>query len=93
MSENADGCTSLEERNFEHEPNRTLPWHMLPTFFVREAEGAITMHHYLYLSVRDVDRGGLDLALMELSDIPHDEVLAEGTRPEATDVRRATSPR
>jgi hypothetical protein len=52
-SENADGCTSLEERNFEHEPNRTLLWHILPTFFVREAEGAITMHHYLL--VRDVD--------------------------------------
>ena len=54
MSENVDGCTSLEERNFEHEPNRTLPWG----------------HHYasLFVSPR-CGRGGLDLALMELSDI------------------------
>ena len=57
-------------------------------------EGSGGGHHYasLFVSPR-CGRGGLDLALMELSDIPHDEVLAEGTRPEATDVRRATSPR
>jgi hypothetical protein len=76
MSENADGCTSLD---------------ILPTFF----EGSGGGHHYasLFVSPR-CGRGGLDLALMELSDIPHDEVLAEGsTRPEATAGRRATSPR
>ena len=57
-------------------------------------EGSGGGHHYasLFVSPRG-GQGGLDLALMELSDIPHDEVLAEGsTRPEATTGlgRRAT---
>jgi hypothetical protein len=48
-------------------------------------EGSGGGHHYasLFVSLRG-GQGGLDLALMELSDIPHDEVLAEGsTRPQA----------
>ena len=60
-------------------------------------EGSGGGHHYasLFVSPR-CGRGGLDLALMELSDIPHDEVLAQAegrTRPEATAGRQATSPR